>query len=108
MRRMLSPNVSAYKLRGCSIVDATYYQKALKSKLLVLAGAATIALGLCLAPRPALASELCDRQCGKNGLSVLLQLLQWLRDFDGTSGWLGPKLLRPRLWVCELQLTTCF
>lgn len=31
MRRMLSPNVSAYKLRGCSIVDATYYQKALKS-----------------------------------------------------------------------------
>lgn len=56
MRRMLSPNVSAYKLRGCSIVDATYYQKALKSKLLVLAGAATTALGLCLAPRPALAS----------------------------------------------------
>lgn len=56
MRRMLSPNVSAYKLRGCSIVDATYYQKALKSKLLVLAGAATIALGLCLAPRPVLAS----------------------------------------------------
>lgn len=48
MRRMLSPNVSAYKLRGCSIVDATYYQKALKSKLLVLAGAAAIALGLCL------------------------------------------------------------
>lgn len=43
-----------------------------------------------------------------NGLSVLLQLLQWLRDFDGASGWLGPKLLRPRLWVCELQLTTCF
>lgn len=37
-------------------MDATYYQKALKSKLLVLAGAATIALGLCLAPRPALAS----------------------------------------------------
>lgn len=58
MRRMLSPNVSAYKLRGCSIVDATYYQKALKSKLLVLAGAVAIALGLCLAPRPALASEL--------------------------------------------------
>lgn len=72
MRRMLSPNVSAYKLRGCSIVDATYYQKALKSKLLVLAGAATIGL------------------------------------FDGASGWLGPKLLRPRLWVCELQLTTRF
>ena len=58
MRRMLSSNVSAYKLRGCSIVDATYYQKALKSKLLVLAGAAAIALGLCLAPRPVLASEL--------------------------------------------------
>ena len=56
MRRMLSPNVSAYKLRGCSIVDATYYQKALKSKLLVLAGAVTIALGLCLASRPVLAS----------------------------------------------------
>lgn len=72
MRRMLSPNVSAYKLRGRSIVDAAYYQRAFKSKLLVLAGAAAIAL------------------------------------FDGTSGWLGPKLLRPRLWVCELQLTTCF
>lgn len=37
-------------------MDATYYQKALKSKLLVLAGAAAIALGLCLAPRPVLAS----------------------------------------------------
>ena len=109
-------------------MDATYYQRALKSKLLVLAGAAAIALGLCLAPRPALASELIDgsvepimsysRQADAgmpspflgtaNGLSVLLQLLQWLRDFDGASGWLGPKLLRPRLWVCELQLTTCF
>lgn len=41
-------------------MDATYYQRALKSKLLVLAGAAAIALGLCLAPRPALASELID------------------------------------------------
>lgn len=80
MRRMLSPNVSAYKLRGCSIVDATYYQKALKSKLLVLAGAATIALGLCLP-----------------------LALRWR-----ASGWLGPKLLRPRHWVCELQLTTSF
>lgn len=39
-------------------MDAIYYQKALKSKLLVLAGAAAIALGLCLAPRPVLASEL--------------------------------------------------
>lgn len=38
----------------------------------------------------------------------LLQLLQWLRDFDGASGWLGPKLLRPRHWVRELQLTTSF
>lgn len=41
-------------------MDATYYQRSLKSKLLVLAGAAAIALGLCLAPRPALASELID------------------------------------------------
>lgn len=41
-------------------MDATYYQRALKSKLLVLAGAAAIALGLCLAPRPVLASELID------------------------------------------------
>ena len=39
-------------------MDATYYRKVLKSRLRVLAGAAVIALGLCLAPRPALASEL--------------------------------------------------
>ena len=76
MRRMLSPNVSAYKLRGCSIVDATYYQKALKSKLLVLPLLWDFALPLAL---------------------------RWR-----ASGWLGPKLLRPRHWVCELQLTTSF
>ena len=47
MRRMLSPNVSTYKLRARSIVDATYSIR-------------------------------------------LLQLLQWLRDFDGHQvGW-GP------------------
>lgn len=57
---MLSLNVSAFQLRGCSIVDATYYQKTLKSRLRVLAVAAVIALGLCLAPRPVLASELID------------------------------------------------
>ena len=39
-------------------MNATYYQKALKSRPRVLAVAAVIALGLCLAPRPVLASEL--------------------------------------------------
>ena len=89
---MLSPNVSAYKLRGCSIVDATYYQKALKSKLLVLAGAAAIALGLCLAPRPALASELIDGSVepimsySRQADAGMLLPLSWFEDDLSLSG----------------------
>lgn len=58
-------------------MDATYYQKALKSKLLVLAGAAAIALGLCLAPRPVLASELIG-----GGVEPILVQLYFFRHRD--------------------------